>query len=298
MDAILNIHKPSGPTSFAVVARVKRLTGERRVGHGGTLDPLASGVLPVFLGRATRLAEYLMEYPKTYHATVELGAATDTYDAEGSVTSRSDISNITLKDVETALEKFRGEIRQRPPVYSALKQGGQPLHRLARRGQNVEVESRPVTVYRLEILAFELPRLTLEVECSKGTYIRSLAHDLGAALGCGGHLAGLVRTAYGPFDITDAVTLEQLESGIQNGAWRGLIKPMDCVLSRWEKITLDAEQAQAVLGGKGITLNQAVETRRLRAYDTNGVFLALLQYEPDEARWRPYRVFAPQASSP
>ena len=186
MDGILNIRKPSGPTSFSVVARIRKLVDESKAGHGGTLDPLASGVLPVFLGQATRLTEYLMEYPKTYRAEIELGVDTDSYDAEGTVTKTSDASGINLQDVTDALQRFRGEIRQTPPMFSALKYEGQPLYKLARQGQSVEISSRPASIYRLDIVSFKLPFVTLDVECSKGTYIRSLAHDLGVALGCGG----------------------------------------------------------------------------------------------------------------
>jgi tRNA pseudouridine55 synthase len=179
MDGILNIHKPSGPTSFSMVARVRRITRESKAGHGGTLDPLASGVLPVFLGQATRLAEYLMDYPKSYRAEIELGVSTDSYDAEGNVTGTADVSRITQDDVARVLESFKGDIRQTPPMYSALKHEGQPLYKLARQGKSVEIDSRPASIYRLEIVSCHSPFITLDVECSKGTYIRALAHDLG-----------------------------------------------------------------------------------------------------------------------
>jgi len=291
MDGILNIHKPSGPTSFSMVARVKKLVGEPKAGHGGTLDPLASGVLPIFLGQATRVAEYLMEYPKTYRAEIELGVSTDSYDAEGSVTGRADFSGITLEMVNVSLERFRGDIQQTPPVYSALKHAGQPLYKLARQGTPVEPESRPTTVYRLELVAFNSPVLTLDVECSKGTYIRSLAHELGMALGCGAHLKGLIRTAYGPFDMRDAVTSEQLEDAVQNGTLSNLVHPMDTVLSLWEKRQLSDEQIQAVRCGVGLSLDAGGGVSRLRVYDSGGVFTALLIYDAESGLWRPQKVF-------
>ena len=179
-------------TSFEVVAFVRRLSGERRVGHGGTLDPKATGVLPVGLGRGTRVAEFLAQENKVYRAQVELGTATDSYDVSGKVTWRGDVSAVTRELVEAALDSFRGLIEQTPPMYSALKYQGQPLYRLARAGIEVPRLPRKVNIFRLELLDFELPLLTLEVACSKGTYIRSLAHDLGQALGCGAHLKSLV----------------------------------------------------------------------------------------------------------
>ena len=291
MDGILNIHKPSGPTSFAVVARVRKLVNEPKSGHGGTLDPLASGVLPIFLGQATRLAEYLMEYSKTYRAEITLGVATDSFDSEGKVTGRGEVSAITQSAIESALGAFRGDIMQTPPVYSALKHQGQPLYKLAREGHPVEPESRPATVYRLELVSYVSPVLVLNVECSKGTYIRSLAHELGAALGCGAHLTGLVRSAYGPFDIKNAITPEQLESAVADSTCHALLEPMDTVLSLWQKILLSDEQLDMVRCGALLTLEVAPETRRLRAYDKSDRFAALLEYDTEGRAWHPQKVF-------
>jgi tRNA pseudouridine55 synthase len=291
MDGILNIRKPAGPTSFSVVACVKRITRESKVGHGGTLDPLASGVLPVFLGQATRLAEYLMEYPKTYRAVIELGVSTESYDAEGKVTRTSETSTITPDAVGEALEKFRGDIRQTPPIYSALKHHGQPLYKLARQGQPVEIESRAASIYRLELVSFQSPLVTLDIECSKGTYIRSLAHDLGQALGCGAYLKNLVRTGYGPLDINNSITLEGLEDAVKVGAWGVLLQPMDTVLSRWQKTVLDDEQVVAVHCGVGVSLEITGGLVRTRAYDKQGTFIALLAFEPSSRLWRPQKVF-------
>lgn len=291
MDGILNIHKPSGPTSFAIVARVKKLLREPKAGHGGTLDPLASGVLPVFLGQATRVAEYLMEYPKTYRAEVELGVSTDSYDAEGAVISRSGVSDITQAAVKQALERFKGDIQQTPPIYSALKHKGQPLYKLARQGQSVQIDSRPASIYRLEINSFHLPYVTLDVECSKGTYIRSLAHDLGAALGCGAHLKGLIRTSYGPFDIKDAVMLEQLEASARDGRWHSLVQPIDTVLSLWDRAMLSDEQVEYVRHGAGLALEAGEGTTRLLAYDGGSRLVALLSFDMESQLWRPQKVF-------
>jgi tRNA pseudouridine55 synthase len=292
MDGVLNICKSSGTTSFAVVAQIKRLLSEPKVGHGGTLDPLASGVLPVLLGQATRLAEYLMEYPKTYHAFVELGVSTDTYDAEGMVTGTSDISDITAENVSETMKRFRGEILQTPPIYSAIKHQGQPLYKIARQGKKVEIDSRLISIYRLELVAFEPPYLTFDVDCSKGTYIRSIAHDLGVMLGCGAYLKGLIRTAYGPLDIKDAVTFEALERIVTAGTWHDVIQPMGTVLSLWRKIILSDEQEELVRHGMGLLLEAGYEAAgRLRAYDTKDHIIALLQFDIESGVWRPQKVF-------
>jgi tRNA pseudouridine55 synthase len=291
MDGILNVLKPSGPTSFSIVSGVKRITREARVGHGGTLDPLASGVLPVFLGQATRLSQYLMEHSKTYRAEIELGTCTDSYDAEGNITATADYSSVTQCKIAEALEGFKGEISQTPPVYSAIKRGGQPLYKLARQGLNVEIDSRPANIYRLEIISFRLPVLTLDVECSKGTYIRSLAHDLGKALGCGAHLKGLTRTSYGPFNIKDAVTPERIESAVLNGTICELVLPMDSVLSSWSRIALTPEQLELLRCGRDLNLNVDGGVARLRAYDEQSNLVALLEYKEDAGLWHPQKGF-------
>ncbi|MFW5942793.1 MAG: tRNA pseudouridine(55) synthase TruB, partial [Chloroflexota bacterium] len=198
MEGLLNVDKPLHLTSHDVVARVRRLCDTRRVGHAGTLDPLASGVLVLAVGRATRLLEYVVGQPKEYQARVRLGQETNTYDGEGEITAQRPVP-VTRADVEQALQQFRGDIAQIPPMYSALKKGGKRLYELARQGKEVEREARRVTIYDLEILTWDRPVLTVRVRCSTGTYIRSLAHDLGQALGTGAYLSGLRRTAIGAF---------------------------------------------------------------------------------------------------
>lgn len=206
---LLVIDKPVGPTSHDVVGRVRRAAGLKRVGHAGTLDPLASGVLLVGLGPATRFLEYLVGLDKVYETTVRLGQATTTYDAEGAITTEWPV-DVTEAQVEATLVAFRGSIRQRPPAFSAVKQDGQPLYKAARRGEAVETPERDVTIHALDVLDYAPPLLMLRVACSSGTYIRSLAHDLGAALGCGGHVAALRRTAIGRFTLADALPLDAL----------------------------------------------------------------------------------------
>jgi len=290
MDGIINVNKPSGPTSFAIVAQIRRLTKERRVGHGGTLDPMATGVLPVFLGRATSLVEYLQEYHKTYLADIILGVATDTYDAHGRVMATIDASGILLPDVESALDAFRGNIDQIPPAFSAVKHEGQRLYELARQGQFFKTDPRPVTIYRLTIVNFRPPLLTLDIECSKGTYIRSLASDLGQKLGIGAHLGGLVRTSYGPFNINDTVDLTRMTEAAASGAIAKFIQPPDTVLSSWSAVILTEEQERIVGFGRQLAI-EAGDVQRLRAYGRDGRLFALLKLDHETGAWQPDKVF-------
>ena len=211
MHGILLIDKSPGMTSHDVVRRLRRLLGTRRIGHTGTLDPMATGVLPVAVGEGTRLVEFLMEGDKEYLATLRLGIATTTQDAEGEIIEERSWQGIDRQALEAAVAGLRGDILQVPPMYSALKRDGVPLHRLARQGVEVERAPRPVTIFALEILRVELPLVEIAVTCSKGTYIRTLAHDLGQSLGCGAHLTALRRTRSGPFVAADCLSLEELE---------------------------------------------------------------------------------------
>jgi len=295
MDGILNINKPAGKTSYGVIAMVRRLTGERHAGHAGTLDPEATGVLPVCLGKGTRVVEFMMEAHKVYRADIELGVSTDTYDGEGKVTARGDATLITGEMLETALEGFRGDIRQVPPMYSALKHQGQPLYELARAGTIIERESRPVTIYGLSLLDWQSPLVTLEIECSKGTYIRSLAHDLGEKLGCGAYMKTLVRTGYGVFNIGNAVTLEQLAEAAGKGDMANYLQPIDSVLSHLPSLTVDAAGEEAIKTGSppAIETNNIPEASQkyCRAYSADGRFLAILHFNTEENIWRPKKVF-------
>ncbi len=302
MDGILNINKPRGKTSFGVVAIVRRLSGERRVGHAGTLDPEATGVLPVCIGKATRIVEFLMSSTKTYRAEVELGVTTDTYDATGRVIQRGDISGIDRQQVEAALGSFRGRILQIPPMYSAVKHNGRPLYELARAGKTVERTGRPIEIHDLELIDWQTPVATVEVVCGKGTYIRSLAHDLGQALGCGAMLRTLARLRCGLFDIENAVSLPELEDAFRCGQWQKYLYSIDSVLSHWKAVTVSDETAQAIRNGQSVEVNseansgdEALSTpstdSRCRAYTSDGWLLALLHFEPELGRWQPDKVF-------
>lgn len=292
MDGILNLNKPAGITSFQAVARVRKASGKQKTGHGGTLDPFATGVLPVFLGKASRVAEYMLRYPKTYRAVVLLGRETDTLDNTGRLTGRCSYEHISLTDAEAAVARFVGRISQIPPVYSALKIKGRRLYELARQGLNPEVEPREVDVYSIKLVRFSPPELTIEVECGRGTYIRSLARDLGKILGSCACLSELTRTAYGPFELSRALNLEDIEGAgglcvIEKG-----ISPMDVILGDTPAVTLDCRQAQMVCHGSEVQLMPDIAGSDLyRAYDTGGRLIALMAPSGNEGCYKPEKVF-------
>jgi tRNA pseudouridine55 synthase len=297
-DGILNLDKPQGPTSHDVVDRVRELTGIRRVGHAGTLDPMATGVLLVCIGKATRVSEYLMAGQKVYRARVRLGITTDTYDAEGQVVASASVDSVDVSraEVELALARFRGTVEQVPPMYSALKHAGKPLHKLARQGVEVRREPRQVEIPRLALTEWEPPECTLEVTCSPGTYARALAHDLGQALGCGAHLTGLARLASGGFRLEDAVTLDTFAQAAAKGRWTDLLHPVDAALADFPALHLDADAARRLCAGQAVTLPQPSpegeeEEGMARAYGPDNTFLALAVYDPATKAWRPHKVF-------
>jgi len=291
MDGILNVNKPREKTSFSVVTLVRRLTGEKRVGHAGTLDPLASGVLPVCIGQATRLVEYMMDTAKIYRAEIELGITTDTYDAEGKVTQKTDASNINRKQVETALSMFRGEITQTPPAYSAVKYHGKPSYKLARAGIAIVPKRRLARIDRIEVIDWQPPVVTVEIDCGKGTYIRSLANDLGQMLGCGAYLKNLARLRCGVFDIADSVTIDELEEAFRVGYWEGLLYPMDSVLTSLPAVVIGEENERAVCNGKAVPLEGCSPADLCRAYNQCGNLLAVLRFDTERGLWQPEKVF-------
>ena len=286
MQGFLNLNKPVGPTSHDMVAKVRRLVGRKlKVGHAGTLDPAASGILPIAIGAATRLIEYLADAEKGYRALVRLGATTTTDDAEGEIISTAPVPPLDAALVEAALVGFRGEIMQVPPMFSALHHEGQRLYDLARAGKHVDIPARPVTIHRLELAELAPPLLKLDITCSKGTYIRSLARDLGAALGCGAHLAGLERTFVGGFRLAQSVTWAELEAEPERIAeW---ILPIDLALNAWPALHLDAEGARRVRHGMPVDGGDP-QAERMRAYAPDGTLLAVL--ERAGAQWRPTKV--------
>ncbi len=297
-SGILNINKPPGMTSFAVVSLVRRLTGVRRVGHAGTLDPIADGVLPVCLGQATRVVEYLVSAPKSYYATIRLGAATDTYDSEGAVTATADPSGVTQAQVEAVLQQFVGEIEQLPPMYSALKFAGQPLYRYARAGKEAPRQARTVSVYRLALRRFAPPLVEAEMEVGRGTYVRTLAHDLGERLGCHAHLERLTRLRSGPFQLSEASDLDTFQQAVEAGTWEDLLYATDCVLESWQAALLAEAHTRELCQGKLLVLEPTRQEppeppldTLCRAYSHEGEFLGILHYR-GAGRWQPEKVFA------
>lgn len=285
IEGLICIDKPSGQSSHDVVNAVRRLAGIRRVGHAGTLDPLASGLLLVCLGRATRLLEYLVGQPKSYLATVQLGQETSTYDAEGEVMARHPV-DISRQQLTTALDRFRGDIEQLAPLYSAVKVGGQPLYRLARKGEPVERPARVVTIYQLDLLAWQGSVLELRIHCSSGTYIRSIAHDLGQELGCGAFLTGLRRTDVGRYSLADAMPLTSLAQE----DWRRHLRPTDSAIRHLARLDVADGEALALFHGQAIPRRPGQTKESLvRAYDEADHFVGVLT--ADDQQWRPQKIF-------
>ena len=296
----INLNKPLRLTSHDAVARVRQLLRERgqkhvKVGHAGTLDPLATGVLVICLGAATRLSEYVMNHDKTYRASIILGVETETYDAEGAIVETLDASRVSRADVETALSAYLGEIAQIPPMYSAIKQGGKKLYDLARAGQVVEREPRPVTIHAITVESFEsikpkTPTVVCEIKCSAGTYIRSLAHDLGASLGVGAHLTGLERIASGAFAVGEAVTLEQL-AAVED--WSLLLTaPLDALVGM-PQLPLSESEWVEINHGRVIPAPD-VNTGQIAIGTLDRQLRAILR--ADSGQWHPHKVFLPTAS--
>jgi tRNA pseudouridine55 synthase len=295
LSGVLNVDKPPDITSHDVVDVVRRLAGQRRVGHAGTLDPMATGVLLILLGQATRLAPYLMAGRKRYRATIVLGVTTDTYDAQGRVLSSGGHADLARDQLESTLDSFVGRIDQVPPIYSALKRDGRPLHRLARQGGRIELEPRPVEIYGIVLTDWSPPSLTLEVACAAGTYIRSLAHDLGQRLGSGAYLAALVRLQSGRFTLEEAVSLERLEEAFWRGQEGEYLLPPDEALLEFPALILGPDDARRVAHGQAILApvpDKATGGQSLgRAYSIDGHFLALMSCDAQTGMWKPIKVF-------
>jgi tRNA pseudouridine55 synthase len=292
MDGIFNIHKIPGMTSHDVVAKMRKLLKQRRVGHAGTLDPAASGVLPICAGQATRVAEYLSESGKAYRATIIFGVETDTYDAEGQITRTASTEDLSQARIEEALAQFRGPQMQIPPRYSAIKIQGQAAYKRTRAGEELVLEARPIELTYLAIVDWQSPTLILDVECSKGTYIRSLAYDLGQALGCGAHLGGLIRTRSGPFRLAESITLEDLATASEQGHLANHAQPADRALEQYPALHLNAEDAARVKHGNLFTCDSVPGERSLaRVYNPEGEFIAIAEWEPQGEKWQPKKVF-------
>lgn len=278
IEGVLNIDKPSGISSHDVVARIRLITGIRRVGHTGTLDPLATGLLIVCLGRATRLAEYLAGQKKEYLATIRLGQETNTFDAEGTILADKPV-NVSKSQLLVTLDQFKGKIKQIPPMYSAVKIDGQPLYRQARQGKVIDRPAREVTIFELELCRWQSPDVEIRLVCSSGTYVRAIAHDLGQSLGCGAYLLGLRRTAVGNHRIDAAISLEDL----QKSDWQDFLQPSDVAVSHLAGVVLAEKEAVSLYQGQRVPHHFKSIEPLVRAYDEDGRFIGVLS--GDEHYW-------------
>jgi tRNA pseudouridine55 synthase len=298
VSGVLVVDKPIGLTSHDVVQIIRRGTGIRRAGHTGTLDPRASGVLVVLIGPAVRLSEYVSASDKRYQATIRLGSSTDTYDSEGTVISRAPVDNITEDRFYEILQTFVGEIEQVPPPYSAVKIKGKKAYELSREGEMPDLEPRKIQVYSLDILEWAPPEVVIDVYCSSGTYVRSLANDLGKALGTGAYLIGLRRTKSGRFTLRDAVPLRRLKESFDAGDWYRYLIPAADALGDWPGVELDADMVELVRHGHRIPAEPDMNDDILkegkgwaRGISQQGDLVALLEFDPAAREWQPRKVF-------
>lgn len=291
VDGILVLDKPRGLTSNAALQKIRWLLNAEKAGHTGSLDPLATGVLPLCFGEATKFSQYLLDADKGYETLMHLGVTTATGDAEGGVLERRDVS-VDRDALEAVLSRFRGDISQIPPMYSALKRDGQPLYKLARAGEVVEREPRSVTIGRLDLLSFEPPFARLSVACSKGTYIRTLVEDIGQALGAGAHVAELRRTQAGPFSLDQTISLESLEQAHAEGGSEALdrfLMPADSGLEHWPLLQLSEHSSYYWLHGQPVRAPQAPKFGMVRVQDHEGRFIGIGEVS-DDGRIAPRRL--------
>jgi tRNA pseudouridine55 synthase len=289
ISGVLVIDKPIGMTSHDVVQVVRKGTNIRRAGHTGTLDPRASGVLVVLIGPAVRLSEYVSASDKRYQAVVQLGSTTDTFDADGTITS-TNVVDISEEQFTAALQGFIGEIEQIPPPYSAVKIHGRKAYEMARQGEEVELAPRRIQVYNLELLEWAPPEAVIDVYCSSGTYVRSLANDLGEKLGCGAHLVGLRRTKSGRFTLRDAISLRKLREAFDNGTWYQYLIPAAEALSDWTAVELTIEQVDAIRHGHRIPGTPPSTGTMARGISEQGELIALLEFDTFKNEWQPKKV--------
>ncbi len=292
VSGVLIVDKPIGMTSHDVVQFVRRGTRIKRAGHTGTLDPRASGVLVVLVGPAVRLSEFVSASDKHYQAVIKFGMTTNTYDLEGEVTSRKPV-DISFEELEEALTGFVGEVEQTPPIYSALKVNGKPAYEYAREGKEIEMQPRIITVHSLELLDWDPPEAVIDIQCSSGTYVRSLASDLGEKLGSGATLTGLRRTKSGKFGLRDAVSLRRLEEAFENGDWYKYLLPAAEALGDWFTIVLTPDQIDDVSHGHRVPGGDDLEHGEMaRAIGEDGELVALMEFDSETNEWQPRKVFS------
>lgn len=291
VSGVLIVDKPVGMTSHDVVQAIRKGTHINRAGHTGTLDPRASGVLVVLVGPAVRLSEFVSASDKRYQAIIKFGITTSTFDTEGEITSRRPV-DISFEELEEALSSFVGEFEQTPPIYSALKIKGKKAYELAREGKEFQLEPRLITVHSLELLDWDPPEAVIDIQCSSGTYVRSLASDLGEKLGSGATLIGLRRTKNGRFGLRDSVSLRRLEEAFQTGEWYKYLIPAAEALEDWHTIVVTPSQIDDISHGHRIPGEPELENSMLaRAISEDGELVALIEYDAETSEWQPRKVF-------
>ena len=295
IHGIINVYKEKGYTSHDVVAKLRGIAGQKKIGHTGTLDPDAEGVLPVCLGKATKVCELLTDKDKTYRAVLFLGQTTDTQDASGTVLETSDVSNLNEAQVTEAVQSFVGEYAQIPPMYSALKVGGKKLYELAREGKTVERKARNVMIHSIKILRVDLPRVEMEVSCSKGTYIRTLCHDIGEKLGVGGCMESLLRVQVGRFVLADSLRLSEIQKTKEDGNLEKILQPIDSVFEQYRAVRIRPDQEKRLQNGNSFRkpdrLQNYDDQEMVRVYDSNGHFAAVYRYVEKDHEFRIVKMF-------
>ena len=291
LDGIFNVYKEKGYTSHDVVARLRGIAGQKKVGHTGTLDPDAEGVLPVCLGKATKVCDVLTDKSKTYQAVLLLGRRTDTQDISGACLEERDTSGLAKETVRRAVESFLGDYMQTPPMYSALKVDGKKLYELAREGKTVERKARKVQIHRIEIRKMDLPRVWIEVECSKGTYIRTLCDDIGELLGVGGCMEELLRTRVGHYRIEDSVRLSELERYREEGTLEEHLIPVDSVFADCPRLDVPERLEPLLYNGNPLRLPEGEDGQLVRVYDSRGRFIALYRYQQKKHIYKNEKMF-------
>lgn len=295
IHGVINIYKEPGYTSHDVVAKLRGILKQKKIGHTGTLDPAAEGVLPVCLGKGTKLCDMLTDKRKTYRAVMLLGVETDTQDTTGTVLKERSTLGLTKHQVTKAVLSFIGHYDQIPPMYSALKVNGKKLYELAREGKEVERQARPVEIYSLEIEDMELPRVTMRVNCSKGTYIRTLCHDIGGVLGCGGCMEKLIRTKVDRFEIEESLRLDEVERLAAEGKLTEKIVPIDQMFASYPEFVSEGTELDRLLHNGNTFMKEIIREELndtpVRIYDSHRRFVGIYKYDEEEGKWKPRKIF-------
>ena len=303
IHGIINVYKEKGYTSHDVVAKLRGIVGQKKIGHTGTLDPDAVGVLPVCLGRATKVCDLLTDKDKVYEAVLLLGKETDTQDTSGEVLVSKDTDHLTEGEVREVILSFIGDYEQIPPMYSALKVNGKKLYELAREGKVIERKARPVKILDIQILEMDLPRVRMTVSCSKGTYIRTLCHDIGQKLSCGGCMEELKRTKVSCFDIKDSLTLDQIRMKKDKGVLEEILTPIDAMFSECQRMVVNEKWESFAYNGNPLQMKavrlldgeKVVDKSRVRVYDEKGNFIGLYQHSADRGEYSIVKMFYTKA---